>query len=462
MTSKSRLLKLLRMNNTESPLYQPLITVMEQNNGESDFLHTSRKHHHQTSLSNMEINLEKFHKSLASVSTFATRRQEQLQPLIIYEITSTGESNYKSMTLRELLLYVNRIAAEIDEEVPKDPEDEVSAKGFRSSETDLLPTNEIELEKVRTPTRRRASSYRLPSAEETTLKDLNTPSPSQSLGYETSQRQSSVSSPLFEEVVPTAVKSLRLRDLRRLDSNTSTLNDTAIVVKRHVVIFAMVSRVINSPGDSSCLLMTQDPICAVIMADRLLFVVPDGADSLLGILSQYMKGETRSSTYRLKKLLIVTIEWVENRHQQRSSILAVLSDGSNPSNRTTLSGQTEISLRKRRKKQQRRLNVDRLLTPDISFEAHAYEALLMTVKEVESQQLDFLLRRLKELLRHYRQATLIPWPVQSELRQAKNDLSVIGSRLRGAEEALQRLMEDEEEMARMNLSLLQKKPSRSQ
>ena len=36
------------------------------------------------------------------------------------------------------------------------------------------------------------------------------------------------------------------------------------------------------------LLLQQDPLRAVVMADRLILIVPDGADSLLSILDKYM------------------------------------------------------------------------------------------------------------------------------------------------------------------------------
>jgi hypothetical protein len=36
--------------------------------------------------------------------------------------------------------------------------------------------------------------------------------------------------------------------------------------------------------------LPQDPIRAVVMAKRIILVVPDGADSLISILDQYMKG----------------------------------------------------------------------------------------------------------------------------------------------------------------------------
>ncbi|RYG66335.1 hypothetical protein EON64_10020 [archaeon] len=46
----------------------------------------------------------------------------------------------------------------------------------------------------------------------------------------------------------------------------------SILIRKHAVLFAM------------------DPIRAVVMSSRLILIVPDGADSLISILDQYMKG----------------------------------------------------------------------------------------------------------------------------------------------------------------------------
>jgi len=49
---------------------------------------------------------------------------------------------------------------------------------------------------------------------------------------------------------------------------------------------------INNKSNTLCTNLpthAQDPIRAVVMADRLILIVPDGADSLLSILDKYMK-----------------------------------------------------------------------------------------------------------------------------------------------------------------------------
>jgi len=68
------------------------------------------------------------------------------------------------------------------------------------------------------------------------------------------------------------INNLRLRDLRRLDFKFNPSEEKSVLIRRHTVLMAM------------------DPLRAVIMADRLILIVPDGADSLISVLDQHMKG----------------------------------------------------------------------------------------------------------------------------------------------------------------------------
>src|SRR5688572_7172319 len=53
--------------------------------------------HQRISISNIDINVDDLHRSLNTVNTFATKRLEKLQPILMYEITCDGESVYKHM-----------------------------------------------------------------------------------------------------------------------------------------------------------------------------------------------------------------------------------------------------------------------------------------------------------------------------------------------------------------------------
>lgn len=62
------------------------------------------------------------------------------------------------------------------------------------------------------------------------------------------------------------------RDLRRLTSPFSASNEPELMVRRHVV------------------LCNFDPLRAIILRDRLLVIVPDGADSMLAELERRVRG----------------------------------------------------------------------------------------------------------------------------------------------------------------------------
>ncbi|RYG66334.1 hypothetical protein EON64_10015 [archaeon] len=67
-----------------------------------------------TSAADIDVNL--INQSLAHVNTFSRRRQaEKLQPVLMYEIPSQGESQYRTCTLRELLAIIHTEATHIDD-----------------------------------------------------------------------------------------------------------------------------------------------------------------------------------------------------------------------------------------------------------------------------------------------------------------------------------------------------------
>lgn len=64
---------------------------------------------------------------------------------------------------------------------------------------------------------------------------------------------------------------INLRDIRRLDYNFNPNGEAVISIRKHAVIFSI------------------DTTRAIITSKKLLFIVPDGADSMLGIIIKHMK-----------------------------------------------------------------------------------------------------------------------------------------------------------------------------
>lgn len=214
-----------------------------------------------------EIDVNLINKSLANVNNFSARRQNEKQSTIImYEITSDGESDYKEMTLRELLNYVNKEAATIDEAA------EMKEK-LKESERQSLINKKLSLGNLFDSQTEDYSPFDQSTPNASFVQNVsNGPPPA---GVKISRVTCSPLPEFSSDDQPanfSAVSELRLRDLRRLDYQFNPNEEKSVLIRRHAVLFAM------------------DPMRAVVMTNRLILIVPSGADSLISILDKYMKG----------------------------------------------------------------------------------------------------------------------------------------------------------------------------
>lgn len=95
------------------------------------------------------------------------------------------------------------------------------------------------------------------------------------------------------------------------------------------------------------------------------------------------------------------------------------------------------------------------------FELHAYEALLTVVKSLEFQEYDLVKAHVRQVVEGCQQTggfSLLPIDMQERMRELKNDLSRMLSRVGSSQRVLQDAVSDDEEMAMMNLTTLKKKP----
>lgn len=69
------------------------------------------------------------------------------------------------------------------------------------------------------------------------------------------------------------ISSLRFRDLRRLDPNTGSNDQISLTIRQHTVLLSM------------------DPLYAIVMYDKVVLFIPDGADSLLTKIPAYIRAE---------------------------------------------------------------------------------------------------------------------------------------------------------------------------
>jgi hypothetical protein len=166
--------------------------------------------------------------SLRYINPFAAKRHADMhQPVFMREVMSTGEASSLQLSLRKLQARVNRIAKVLD-----------------SDDRAMVPS-------VR-------ESFTFPA-------DLS-PLPKKGKGL---SRPMSVEQ--MEDGDQSGVINLRIRDLRRLDFSINPSEEPSFWVRKHAVLVSI------------------DPIRAVIMASRIIIIVPPGGmDRILEILERHL------------------------------------------------------------------------------------------------------------------------------------------------------------------------------
>ena len=105
---------------------------------------------------------------------------------------------------------------------------------------------------------------------------------------------------------------------------------------------------------------------------------------------------------------------------------------------------------------------DRNTDTNQPFEFHAYEALLTSIKTLDSQEsrkLDKTTRLLITTFNHkYKNSSVLPYEIQEKLLEAKIQLSTLQTKINDRRMTLENMIEDEEEMSLMNLTFLRNKP----
>jgi Mg2+ and Co2+ transporter CorA len=272
------------------------------------------------------------------------------EEVLMLEITNSGEESFRHMRLRDLLEYVNDVARKIDETGHGYGVGKAKEKGNSSSR----------------------------GASTSNLADLPGATP-----------------PDDPSAYCSAVNPLRLRDLRRLEPRFDDTDEgAALLVRWHAV------------------LMSLDPIMAVILTNRVILIVPQGADSLLELVQDHI------------------FTWVEDSKDRKMNFGD--DDGE---------GREEG------------------LSEKVSFEAHAYDALLTTVSSLLVREFGRLDKGVEEVLEQFQQkGCILSIDAQEKMRQLKNQASRMLTRLASFRRALNDVVEDDEGMALMNLTLLKDKP----
>lgn len=139
------------------------------------------------------------------------------------------------------------------------------------------------------------------------------------------------------------VSYLQHRDLRRLDFHYNDDTGPIVIVRRHAVLIAF------------------DPLRAIIMSDRIILIVPDGADSLLTTLKISINEWAQSMSTKKN----------EDTRKRSSSVTSVTSDN------------------------------DEFYIP---FESHAYEVIIAKNFALQLSEYDLMNNQIQQLLRHFNYA----------------------------------------------------------
>lgn len=218
---------------------------------------TSSRHSFKIGSAAADIDIDHINKSLDHVNNFSKRRMtDKLPPVLMYEIGSTGESYHKSMTLRELLNYVNDEANEIDDAAYLKEIIEINMR----EEAEMLKQDakrehpfQNEKPPARRPSPQRTSESKShhtgsiaeqsqpPQARKSTnLSHLAAAKPIYESRYGAPLRAIDEDREQVEETYE-SIGALRLRDLRRLDFQFNPNEERSVLIRRHSVLFAMVS-----------------------------------------------------------------------------------------------------------------------------------------------------------------------------------------------------------------------------
>ncbi len=95
----------------------------------------------------------------------------------------------------------------------------------------------------------------------------------------------------------------------------------------------------------------------------------------------------------------------------------------------------------------------------IAFEIRAFESVLDTVVHMHSQEFKRHAVRIRDALGRLKARSIVPVGLQEKMRHMKNGLSSITARINAHRRALEEILEEDEEMAMMNLSKFAEDPA---
>lgn len=232
---------------------------------------------------------------------------------------------------------------------------------------------------------------------------------------------------------------LHPRDMRRLVTPFSLSNEPELIVRRHVM------------------LLNFDPLRAIILRDRLLILVPDGADSLLETIEKRVRGGAAGVENDIfgESPNGGPVSSIKEPAEHEPFLRK---DGLTPANASDTASdefQSEDLERDEFEELRRRTWIN------LPFELQCVDAVLNGVTELLAiQASDIQKDALSSMEYLLRPGTGVGTFAQEMLRSAKTNVHGMATRVNGFVRALTQVLNEDEDMALMNLARLISHPER--
>lgn len=232
---------------------------------------------------------------------------------------------------------------------------------------------------------------------------------------------------------------LHPRDMRKLVTPFSASNEPELIVRRHAM------------------LLNFDPLRAIILRDRTIVLVPDGADSLLVQLEKRIRGEPNNMFSEHQPTEISDSD--SSPSLNKLDPTAQFEGRSNDGNETVDMDEDDDFGESLIDTEWAELDANEWI--DLPFELQSVDAVLSSVSSILADDvLDLQLGANSVIADLCRPDADVGDHAQETLRTMKNEVREMTSRVKGFNRAIDTLLEDYEDMALMNLSRLLTHPER--
>ncbi len=357
-----------------------------------------------------------------------THLEERLHQIVVFELREDGGTEYSTMTLRALYNYVVALITESCRISNVERQNS-------SIQRDTMTDNHHE----------RQLSYVDSQASKTT-----------SLLHHDNLERTGHHKIFHKRHKERLGGYLHPRDMRRLVTPFSSSNEPQLMVRRHVM------------------LLNFDPLRAIVLRDRLLVIVPDGADSILIDLERRVRGGiTEMENQVFGKERPPKSSGVSTVKKSRSTPEFETTDGSHQLGNdddkkdSTFSDNTEIVSSEDDIVEDEWEELQKMNWDNMPFELQSVDAVLQTVTAmlvVDARKVHHrstvAMSELRGDAPGQKRSSGPGEHAQERLRLHKDEVKMMESRVQGFVRAMNEVLDDDEDMTLMNLSRLLTHPER--